>query len=94
MSVAWRSQYDGSEGTATPIAQEDGFCFFYFFDAQNPEVFAKVLDWGAAQPFKVFAAGLSDFEFTVRYRNVRTGATLTFKKLAGTYDGFATELPR
>ncbi len=94
VSVTWRSQYNGSTGSATPIAQQDGFCFFYFSDAGNPEVFAKVLDWGAPQPFKVFAAGLSDFEFTVTYRNVRTGATLVFRKLAGTFEGYAAEMAR
>jgi uncharacterized repeat protein (TIGR03803 family) len=94
VSVTWRSQYSGQTGTATPIPQKDEFCFFYFSSAENPEVFVKVLDWGSPGPFKVFAAGLTDFEYAVTFRNVKTGATLVFTKPASTYDGYAANMDR
>jgi hypothetical protein len=94
VSVSWKSAYSEESGTAVPIPQQDGFAFFTFFDVLNPEVFVKALDWGASQPYKIFAAGLTDFTYTVTYRNVATGATLVFPKPSGSFDGFAANLPR
>lgn len=94
VSVSWRSQYSGQSGMATAIPQKDEFCFFTFFDQQNPEVFVKVLDWGPQVPFKIFAAGLTDLEYEVTFRNVRSGAAVTFKKQPGTYDGYAANMER
>jgi len=76
-------------GVATPLPQADQFGFFYFSDPGNPEVFVKVLDWGASTPFLIFAAGLTDFEYTVTYRNVNTGQVVVWKKNAEAFDGYA-----
>lgn len=94
VSVTWRSQYDGSGGSAIPVPQADGFAFFAFTDTNNPEVFVKALDWGAPSPYKVFAAGLSDFSFAVTFRNVATGVSAVFNKAAGAYDGYGADLAR
>lgn len=94
VSVTWRSQYSGQTGQAIPIPQKDEFCFFYFSDRENPEVFVKALDWGAPTPYKIFAAGLTDFEYTVTFRNVKTGASVVFKKEASLYDGYAANMDR
>lgn len=89
VTVAWRSQYSGETGAATPLPQDDQFGFFHFGDAGNPEVFVKALDWGASRPFLLFAAGLSDFEYTVKFRNRRTGQEVSFTKPASSFAGFA-----
>ncbi len=89
VSVAWKSQYSGQSGVATPLPQDDQFGFFYFSDAGNPEVFVKVLDWGSSNPFLLFAAGLTDFQYTVTFTNIKTGQKVTFPKAAGGYAGYA-----
>ena len=89
VSVTWKSQYSGQGGVATPLPQDDQFGFFYFSDAGDPEVFVKVLDWGSSNPFLLFAAGLTDFQYTVTFTNVKTGQKVTFPKAAGSYAGYA-----
>ncbi len=88
-TVSYRNQYSGQTGTAQALPQGDQFGFFYFSDAGNPEVFVKVLDWGADKPYLIFYAGLTDFEYTVSFRQVQTGQVVPFKKTAGTYNGGA-----
>ena len=87
VSVTWWSPHSGQSGIATALPQGDQFGFFYSFDAASPEFFVKVLDWGKAQPFLLFAAGLTDFEYTVTYRNARTGQKVVFTKPSGSYGG-------
>ncbi|MCK6684829.1 MAG: SUMF1/EgtB/PvdO family nonheme iron enzyme [Thermoanaerobaculia bacterium] len=89
VSVSWRSQYTGQTGQATPLPQKDEFGYFYFSDASNPEVFVKVLDFGASSPYLIFYAGLTDFEYTVTFKNVQTGQSISFSKEAGSYNGGA-----
>lgn len=86
--VSYRNQYSGETGVGRPLPQKDEFGFFYFFDASNPEVFVKVLDFGADRPFLLFAAGLTDFEYTVTFQNVRTGKIVSWTKPANAFDGF------
>jgi Divergent InlB B-repeat domain/Immune inhibitor A peptidase M6 len=86
--VEWSSQYDGSNGIAYAIPQQDGFGFFYFTNPNNPEVFVKVLDFGAGGAL-CFVGGLSDFHYKVTFKTLRTGQTLVFDKPAGQYIGFA-----
>ena len=86
-SVTWRNQYSGEKGSGVPIAKGDQFGYFYFFEAANPEVFVKVLDWGAEVPYLLFWAGLTDFEYTVTFRNLVTGDVVTKTKVAGPISG-------
>jgi PKD repeat protein len=88
VSVTWWSQYSSQSGIATALPQDDQFGFFYFSDAGNPEVFVKVLDWGTSSPFLLFAAGLTDYEYTVTYRNMKTGQKVIFTKPSGGYGGY------
>ena len=76
VSTTWRNPYSGETGTAGPTKKNDELGYFYFFEATNPEVFVKVLDWGADRPYLLFWAGLTDFEYEVTFRNVATGATV------------------
>lgn len=87
VAVDWKSQYSGASGRAFGIAQQDEFCFFYFSDRNNPEVFVKVLDFGDGNAV-LFVGGLTDFEYTVTFKNSR-GETATFKKPAGELIGYA-----
>jgi len=87
--VTWRNQHSGARGNATPIPKGDQFGFFHFGDAANPEVFVKALDFGASRPFLLFASGLTNFDYSVTYRNVRTGQKVVFFKPAEAYTGFA-----
>ncbi len=87
VAVSWQSQYNGQSGQAVPIPQNDGFAYFYFSDANNPEVFVKVLDFGSGGAL-CFVGSLTDFYFKVTFTVNRTGQTLVFEKPAGQYIGF------
>jgi hypothetical protein len=87
VQVTWRSQYSGQGGSALVIPQKDEYGYFYFTDPNNPEIFVKVLDFGAK--YAVLAAGLTDYEFHVTFTVLRTGQTLTFDRPAGGKNGFA-----
>jgi hypothetical protein len=95
VGVRWKSPYTGESGEAFPIAGSPGFGTFAFFDGANPEVFVKVLDFGAERPYLVFWAGLTDFEYTVTCTVLRTGQTASSTKPAGPIAGGAdtTALP-
>ena len=68
--------------------QDNSYGFFTFSDPANPEVFVKVLDWGSARPYLLFAAGLTDFQYTVVFRNMSSGQVVTFTKPPGGYAGY------
>jgi photosystem II stability/assembly factor-like uncharacterized protein len=88
-TVSWRSQYTGQTGIAYGLPQKNEFGFFYFTDPNNPEVFVKVLDFGAASPYLVFFAGLTDYEYTVTFTVISTGKSVSFHKQPGSYAGGA-----
>jgi hypothetical protein len=87
VSVAWRNQYDGTTGFGNPVYSTADAAAFTFVNAENPEVFAKALDWGSERPYLLFWTGLTDFEYTVTFRNRKTGKTVSFTKPAGAAAG-------
>ncbi|MFI5180061.1 MAG: neprosin family prolyl endopeptidase [Thermoanaerobaculia bacterium] len=87
ITVDWRNPYSGESGTAYAIPQDDKFAFFFYSDPTNPEVFVKVLDFGAGSAL-CFVGGLTDFYYKVTFRMVRTGQTIVFEKPAYQYIGF------
>ena len=89
VGATWRSQYSGQTGTATPTPQRDAFGLFYFSTPTNPEIIVKALDFGADQPYLLFWGGLTDYEYTLTFRNVATGQSVSYKKDAGSYNGGA-----
>ena len=95
VKVAWKNQYDGSSGNATAIPKQEAYGYFYFSTPTNAEVFVKVLDFGAASPYLLFWAGLTDFQYTLTFRNTATGKSWSYTKAPGSYDGGAntTDLP-
>lgn len=71
------------EGRAQPFGAESGL--FWFFDADNPEVFVKVLDgcdWFGT--YWVYAAGLTDLEVTLRVEDLESGQVRTWTNPLGT----------
>jgi len=87
VSVTYRNQYTGQTGVGRALPQKDEFGYFYFTSPGNPELFVKVLDFGAASPYLLFYGGLTDFEYTVTFTNLATGQKATFTKPAGSYVG-------
>ena len=89
VTATWWSQYTSQSGTATALPQDDQFGFFFISEEGNPEIFVKSLDWGKDIPFLLFGTGLTDYQYTVTYTNVKTGQKVVFTKPAGGYQGFA-----
>ena len=79
VSVTWRNQWNGTSGVGTPVKQLDQYGYFWFTGADNPEVFVKVLDFNNPA-YLVFHAALSDLEYTVTFRVVRTNQRYSFKR--------------
>jgi hypothetical protein len=64
------------------VSEDSGV--FWFFDPDNVEVFAKVLDGCAINGhYWVFAAGLTDLEARLRLTDSITGDTQFFRSPAG-----------
>ena len=70
-------------GTAVPITDDSGY--FWFFDAGNIEVVAKVLDGcGVNGRYWVLAGGLTNVEAALVVTDTKTGAAKTYANPAGT----------
>ena len=89
VTVNYRNQYSGETGAATAVPQGDEFAYFAFTSASsasnptalNPDVVVKVLGNNDPNWFQLFAAGLTDFEFTVTFAGC--GQVRTFTQPAG-----------
>jgi hypothetical protein len=88
VSLTWRNQYNGATGVGTPVQQMDQYGYFWFDSPGNPEVFIKVLDFGGTS-YLVFHSALSDLEYTVNFRVVRTGIVYTSNRPPGSVCGLA-----
>jgi uncharacterized protein (AIM24 family) len=88
VTLTWRSQYSGTTGKGTAVKQLDQYGYFWFESAQNPEVFVKVLDFGG-DSFLVFHSALSDLEYTVSFKVLRTGQSFSFNRAPGSVCGLA-----
>ncbi|HSK80454.1 MAG TPA: hypothetical protein VLQ45_28635 [Thermoanaerobaculia bacterium] len=82
--AAWDSPEHGpSEAQAVPLTRESGY--FWFANADNVELVAKVLDGCAVNDrFWVFLAGLTNLEVTVTVDDTVTGATQSYTNALGT----------
>jgi CSLREA domain-containing protein len=77
VSAAWRTAQASGAGQAIPLTGDTGY--FWFFDAANVEVVAKVLN--ACQGFDrywVFLSGLTNVEVTVTVVDTVSGQTRTY----------------
>ena len=73
VTVDWETTDDAARATGVPLTEDAGT--FWFFSANNPEIFVKVLD--ACQPpferFWVFIAGLTDVGTRIEVVDGTTG---------------------
>lgn len=88
VTLDWRSQYSGATGKGTGVKQMDQYGYFWFDSAGNPEVFVKALDFGG-DSYLVFHSALSDLEYTVNFKVLRTGQTYSFRRAPGSVCGLA-----
>lgn len=74
LSVEW-TDFDGNTGYGVPALPEGGdSAIFYFFDADNWELLAKVLDGCAVNGhYWVFASASTDVEYVFEVRDLETG---------------------
>jgi hypothetical protein len=85
VKVDWRNPGNSTSGTggAVPISGVTGA--FYFTDAGNLELMAKVIDYGDRIDF--FYGTLSDLEYTITVTDTNTGQIKTYHNPAGNYCG-------
>jgi hypothetical protein len=76
VAVDWRTDKgESGVGKRVDLTEESGL--FYFFNPENLELIAKVLD-ACAGPFQshwVFSAGLTDVEYVMRVFDAQSGST-------------------
>ncbi|MGK2859733.1 MAG: trypsin-like serine peptidase [Thermoanaerobaculia bacterium] len=94
VELAARDQRTGKTGAGLAIPEGDLFGYFSLPEltgqAENPEVFVKVLDARALSgKFWVFYGGLTDLEFTLTVTDSVTGAMKSYSKEGGSYCGNA-----
>ncbi|HSN89528.1 MAG TPA: hypothetical protein VL025_22390 [Thermoanaerobaculia bacterium] len=82
--ATWDSPEHGpSEAQAVPLTRESGY--FWFANADNVELVAKVLDGCAVNDrFWVFLAGLTNLEVTVTVEDTLTGEIRSYTNALGT----------
>ena len=84
VTTSWRGP-DGSAGagSAAPITDDSGY--FWFFDAGNIEVVAKVLDGcGVNGRYWVLAGGLTNVEAALVVTDTKAGIAKSYENPAGT----------
>lgn len=87
LQVHWQTP-DGAAGTAgtRKLASDTGA--FWFFDPENLEVLAKVLDGRAVNGrFWLFFTGLSDVKYDLVVTDTTTGESRTFSNAQGNFGG-------
>lgn len=91
LQAQWR-QPNGSHGlgTAVPSASGDQTGAFWFFDAANIELLAKVLDGsGVNGHFWVFYGALSDVQYWITVEDTLLGHSATYHNPQGSFCGAA-----
>ncbi len=84
VTATWRRP-DGTSGAGTSVPITDDSGYFWFFDAGNIEVVAKVLDGcGVNGRYWVLAGGLTNVEAALVVTDTKTGDTKTYANPAGT----------
>lgn len=78
VEVSWRD-FTGGSGTGQPIPLTHDTGAFWFFDAQNLELFTKVVDGTSLNGHTwFFYASLTNVEFTLTVTDTATGARRTY----------------
>jgi peptidyl-Asp metalloendopeptidase len=85
VEVDWHNPGNGQGGRGSAVALSGQTGAFYFTDAGNLELTAKVVDFGERIDF--FYGSLSDLEYTIRVTDTATGLSRTYRNPAGTFCG-------
>ena len=84
VTATWRKP-DGASGVGASVPVTDDSGYFWFFDAENIEIVAKVLDGcGVNGRHWVLAGGLTNVEAALVVTDTTTGAAKTYANPAGT----------
>ncbi len=88
--VSWSVPSQGSAGTAAAVPLTGDTGAFWFFTANNLELVVKVVDGRPVNGrFWVFRGALTDVQYTLTIRDLRTGAVRTYEHPAGRLESFA-----
>jgi|CXWL01.1.fsa_nt_gi hypothetical protein len=89
LRATWRDQHNGNrEGVAGARHDTAVSGSFWFFDAANVELLAKILDGRAINgAFWVFLGGVSDVEYWLRVRDTATGSIRIYHNQPGNICG-------
>lgn len=83
--VTWRD-FQGNEGSGTPIQLSPDTGYFWFFRDTNVELVIKVLDGRPVNGnYWVFYGALSNVEYTVEVMNTETDKVATYVNLSGAF---------
>lgn len=96
LDVEWNDPASGDSGTGQPVARDDDWGTFWFFDQDNVELAVKVLDGTALNDHHwVFNASLTDVEYALKVRDLWTGAARGYENADGRFAsrGDTTALP-
>jgi ELWxxDGT repeat protein len=84
VEASWLTR-EGQSGTGTAVSLSADTGYFWFFDADNVELVAKVLDGqGVNGHVWVFYGALSDVEYTITVTDTQTGFTRRYFNPQGT----------
>jgi uncharacterized delta-60 repeat protein len=84
LTATWKST-DGATGTGQGVALTTDTGFFWFFNAANVEVVAKVIDGcGLNQRYWLFAGGLTNVKVDLTLTDTVTGKSKTYSNPLGT----------
>jgi chitodextrinase len=88
VEVSWTNTANGTSGTGTAVPLNDQSGLFWFFDAANAELVAKIVDGrGLNGKFWFFYGALSDVQYDVKVTDVTTSAVRTYHNTAGNLCG-------
>ena len=85
VTAHWRNAGNGDGGVAGVVPLSPVTGAFYFTEAANLELLAKVVDYGDRIDF--FYGSLSNLEYSIAVTDLKTGTVKTYRNDAGTFCG-------
>ncbi|HYN22957.1 MAG TPA: zinc-dependent metalloprotease family protein [Thermoanaerobaculia bacterium] len=85
VKVDWRNPGNNTSGSGGAVAISSVTGAFYFTDAGNLELMAKIIDYGSRIDF--FYGTLSDLEYTLTVTDTSSGQVKTYQNPAGNFCG-------
>lgn len=88
VAVSWRNTQNGTSGAGAAVPLNDQTGLFWFFDAANVELVAKMVDGRAVNgKFWFFYGALSNVQYDVRVTDTSDGSFRTYHNAAGNLCG-------